>query len=196
MIAKQKNLRIFELFVEDDESFINYMDKNLLLLKDYLLLVNGKLTPTMREYLQDKGCCYKEIDGCKIKLRAKEIKKERAQEKIEIVHYVQDEQEIEKNQNTKVIKTPVRSGTIVEYDGDITIFNRVNSGAKVICGGNLSVFGLIDGVVECDGEYMILQEIGKGFAVFNGDIIEKELLDGKLKKISSTEDGLLIEDLV
>jgi len=196
MIAKQKNLRIFELFVEDDESFINYMDKNLLLLKDYLLLINGNLSSTMREYLQEKGCCYKEIEGCKIKLRAKEIQKQKPQEKIEIVHYVQDEQEIKKDQNTKVIKTPVRSGTIVEHDGDITIFSRVNSGAKVICGGNLSVFGLVDGVVECDGEYMILKEIGNGFAIFNGNIVEKELLDGKLKKISSTEDGLSVEDLV
>ena len=196
MKAKQKNLRIFELEVEGEEEFVTYMDKNIQLLKDYLLLIKGKLTPKMKELLEENDCCYKEIDSCKVNLRTKDTPQQKPQEKIEIVHYVDASDEEVKSSNTLVFYTPIRSGTVIENDDDVTIFNRVNSGAKVICSGNLSVFGPIDGVVECDGKYMILKEIGKGYAIFNGDIIDKELLDGSLKKIKSTEDGLLIEDLI
>ncbi len=193
MKAKQKNIRIFDIEIESDEEFFSYMDKNLILLKEYLLLLRGEVTNEIRAYLDENGVCYKEMKDCNIKLNAKELKSKDAPQKIEIVQYVEVEEE--KRLDTKSIYSPVRSGTIVESDGDIVIFGRVNSGAKVICGGNLSVYEQIDGVVECDGEYMILKEIGKGYAIFNGDILEKEEFNGSLKRVTRGEDGPIIKDL-
>jgi septum site-determining protein MinC len=197
MKAKQKNIRVFELNVENEDDFFSYMDKNIILLKDYMLLVNGTITSKMQEYLDEKGCCYKSMKDCSLKLGAKEIKKPTKEESkpIEIVQYVEVEDE-KAELTTLTFHTPIRSGTIVEHDGDITIFGRVNSGAKVICGGNLSVFDLVDGIVECDGDYMILKDIQKGYAVFNGDILEKELFNSTLKKITKSIDGPVIKELI
>jgi len=197
MKAKQKNIRVFELNIENEDDFFSYMDKNIILLKDYLLLVNGTITSKMSEYLDEKGCCYKQMQDCNLKLGAKEAKSEKKEDSkpIEIVQYVEVEDE-KQELTTLTYHTPIRSGTIVEHDGDITIFGRVNSGAKVICGGNLSVYDSVDGIVECDGDYMILKDIQKGYAVFNGDILEKELFDGALKKITKSIDGPVVKDLI
>ena len=197
MKAKQKNIRVFELNIENEDGFFSYMDKNIILLKDYLLLVNGTITSKMSEYLDEKGCCYKQMQDCNLKLGAKEAKSEKKEDSkpIEIVQYVEVEDE-KQELTTLTYHTPIRSGTIVEHDGDITIFGRVNSGAKVICGGNLSVYDSVDGIVECDGDYMILKDIQKGYAVFNGDILEKELFDGALKKITKSIDGPVVKDLI
>ncbi len=195
MNAKQKNIRIFELTIESEDEFFSYMEKNIVLLKEYMLLINGSLNEKMREYLDKNGCCYKSLESCNIKLNAKEISKKKEPQKIELVQYIEVEENSKHDLPTLVYHTPIRSGTIIEHDGDIAIFGRVNSGAKVICEGNLSIFGTIDGVVECNGKYMILKEINKGYALFNGDILDKESLDTKLKIVTSSKDGVVIKDL-
>lgn len=176
------------------------MDKNIILLKDYFLLINGTLTTKMREYLQDKGTCFKEVSSCNLKLTTKPAptttkseptapKKEATKE---VITYIEQEQKIIE---TLLFEKPVRSGEEIVHDGDITIFGRVNSAAKVLAAGNVEIYGCVDGVVECDGAYMILKEIGKGYVVFNGDILEKELFDGKLKKVTRSDDGPLVKDI-
>ncbi|RUM67454.1 MAG: hypothetical protein DSZ06_01150 [Sulfurospirillum sp.] len=197
MNVKQKNLRVFELFIENEEDFFPYMEKNLPLLVNYLLLIKGdELTPKMREYLEDNGCCFKETQKCNLNLQTKEPKEEKPSQKIEVVYYKEEESEGKTKQDTMALYTPIRSGSIIESDKDITIFGRVNSGAKVICGGNLTIFGTIDGVVECEGEYMVLKDIGKGFAIFNGDILEKEEINGSLKRVRYLDGELNIEEIV
>ncbi len=196
MQAKQKNIRVFVLTIEDETEFFTYMEKNLILLKEYLLLLQGTVTSNITDYLNEKGCCYKVVDNCSIKLDLKEPKQETTPQKIEIVHYVQEEEHPTTPASaTKTFYTPIRSGMVVEHKGDITVFGRINSGAKLLCEGNLSVYSMIDGVVECEGEYLILKEIGKGYAIFNGDIINKEQLDGKLKYITKGEEGYIMKDL-
>ena len=54
----------------------------------------------------------------------------------------------------------------------------------------------IDGVVEANGDFIILKSIGKGYVVFNGDILDKdEFSGGKIKKVIKAIDGYKIEDL-
>jgi len=205
MKAKQKSIRVFELEVEEESHFFEYMDKNIILLKDYLLMINGNLTPKMREYLEEKGTCFKETEKCNIKIPTKSnaivtrdiMPEEAKQAPQEVVKYIEVEKEptIVDHAKTLLIEKPVRSGEEIIHDGDITIFGRVNSGAKVLCEGNVEVYGSIDGLVQCDGEYMVAKEVGKGYIVFNGDILEKELFDGKLKKITRSETGAVIKDV-
>jgi septum site-determining protein MinC len=205
MKAKQKNIRIFELEVEEESHFFEYMEKNIVLLKDYFLLINGTLTPKMRSYLEEQGTCFKEADSCKLKLSTKsktpqtrdiiEQKSEKSTQ--EVVKYVevQEESPVDEKHKTLLFEKPIRSGEEVVHSGDITIFGRVNSAAKVLCEGNVEVYGCIDGLVQCDGEYMIAKEIGKGYVVFNGDILEKEFFDGNLKKITRSDEGAVIKDI-
>lgn len=203
--AKQKNIRIFQLEVEDESSFFDYMDKNIILLKDYFLLINGSLTPKMKEYLEEKGTCFKEADTCNLKLSTKSssskkndiIDEEEKQEPQEVVKYIEvaSDPEVIEHAKTLLFQKPIRSGEEVIHDGDITIFGRVNSAAKVFAEGNVEVYGCIDGLVQCDGEYMIIKDIGKGYVIFNGDILEKELFDGELKKVTRSETGAVVKDV-
>ena len=42
---------------------------------------------------------------------------------------------------------------------------------------------------------MILKGIGKGHVIFNGDILESEEFDDKLKKVVKLGDGYIIKDI-
>ncbi len=206
MKAKQKNIRIFELLIESEAEFITYMEKNLILLREYLLLLYGEVTPRVTDYLDEHHCCYKNMNGCNIKFRSSSKSSKESALVLENIkkglvkqHLHQEEHKKDQDhspEKTKVLFTPVRSGVELCYEGDITIFSRVNSASKVISEGNVEIYGKIDGVVECNGEYMIAKEIGKGFIIFNGDILEKEHFDGTLKKIYKRGDEVIIEDLV
>ena len=63
MKAKQKKIRVFDIFVDDEAKFFEFMDKNLILLKDYLLLVEGEVTSKIEEFLNSNGLCYVITNG-------------------------------------------------------------------------------------------------------------------------------------
>ncbi len=200
MKAKQKTIRIFDIEITNDEDFFAYMDKNLILLKDFFLLLNGQISDEVKKYLDDHGICFKIAKECNIKISSKHNSSENRaimpnkpkesksskETKIEIV---------KQRVKTLVIEKPIRSGTEIEHDGDITVFGRVNSAAKVIAEGNVEIYGIIDGLVQCDGDYMIVQELGKGHIIFNGDILDRDLFDKNVKKITKDKDGILVKDL-
>jgi len=201
MKAKQKKIRVFDIVIDSEERFFDFMDKNLILLKDYLLLVEGEVTPKIEEFLSSNGLCYVVTNGCNIKKidtpkdgettsQLNESAKEKKSTEPQVIIKEQVIYQDVNTQKTKVLKKPVRSGEVIEYDGDIVIFSRVNSGAKVISEGNVSIYETIDGVVEANGEFVIINSIGKGYVVFNGDILDKDnFSDGKNKKVLKTPDG-------
>lgn len=80
----------------------------------------------------------------------------------------------------------------------IVIFGRVNSGAKVFCEESMSVYGIIDGLVQCDGEYMVLSGISpRGHVIFNGEIVERlHVKENVLQKIAMREGLLDIKEIV
>lgn len=200
MKAKQKNLRIFDIEVTDDEAFYAYMEKNKILLKDFLLLINGHISDGVKKYLDNEGFCYILGSDCHIKIPAKQPNRENhaiispesgaseAQSKTK--HTIVHEQV-----KTLVVTQPVRSGVEISHAGDITVFTRINSAAKVTAEGNLEVYGIIDGLAQCDGDYMIVKDVGKGHIVFNGEILDRDLFDGQLKKITYGKEGAIVKDL-
>jgi len=211
MKAKQKKIRVFDIVVDKEEKFFDFMDKNLLLLKDYLLLMEGEITPKIKEFLNSNGLCYVITHDCNIKKidSAKESASKPQKQEPPVTQQqtvsTPSPQVIIKEQvvyqdlpstKTKVINKPVRSGEVIEYDGDVVVFSRVNSGAKVISEGNVSIYETIDGVVEANGDYVIINSIGKGYVVFNGDILDKESFkEKKNKKVLKTPDGYKVEEL-
>ncbi len=202
MNAKQKKIRVFELYIDNEEKFYEYMNKNLILLKDYLLLVDGNITESIINFLEENLLCYILKTDCNLRTIQTSQQKEQVQpnktpqttKKVEIIKEV-IYQDREIDANTLVINKPIRSGAIVENESDIVVFSRVNSGAKVIGESNVSIFGEIDGVVEANGEYLVIKSINKGYVIFNGDILEKDNFDGSLKKVIKTKDGYKVEDL-
>jgi septum site-determining protein MinC len=57
---------------------------------------------------------------------------------------------------------------------------------------------MIDGLVQCDGEYMVMCGISpRGHVIFNGEIVERlHVKEGILQKIVMREGLLEIKDVV
>ena len=205
MKAKQKKIRVFDIFIDDSQKFFDYMNKNLVLLKDYLLIVDGTVDEIVVEYLEKNSLCYVLNQKCNLKTISKDekqqkVREEKTEQKDEIINKVEIIKEVVYKESgdtvqTLVLNKPIRSGEVVEHEGDVVLFGRVNSGAKVISEANISVYGDIDGVVEANGEFAIIKSINKGYVIFNGDILEKDEFNQGLKKVVRTSDGYKIEDL-
>jgi septum site-determining protein MinC len=196
--AKQKTLRIFDMTIEQEADFFPYMEKNLILLREYLLMLSGEVTPKIVDYLNQNNICFMQTKDCHVKLSSKQNTPQQAPTREQIS--TNNPQKSVIVQESKIIKTlllqkPVRSGEEIVHDGDVTIFGRVNSAAKVMAEGNVEIYGTIDGLVQCDGDYMIIKDIGKGYVVFNGDILDKDQFNGNLKKVTYSSVGVSIKDI-
>ena len=62
----------------------------------------------------------------------------------------------------------------------------------------MSIYGIIDGLVQCDGEYLVINGITpRGHLIFNGEIVERNLIkENKLQKITMREGLLEIKEVV
>lgn len=196
MKTKQKNIRVFELDSDDAIEALAYLEKNSDLLRAFVLAIKGKASAEMYEWAQNNKHCafiapeclympkqaFEKIPTMLFDGGHKEILLQNSDENIknnmnEVVAPI-------KNIPNRIVITRVlRSGEIIENDGDIVIFGRVNSGAKIISKGAVEIFDEVDGLVECDGDYIILRSIGKGSVVYKNETIKKELLKYDLQKL-------------
>lgn len=201
MIVKQKNLRVFYIKIEQVEEFLAYYVKNRILLKEFFLLIEGEENQAILNLLDEDKVCYKFINSCNIKLlhvKKEALALEEQQEKVNKTLF--DKEPIEQPESKKGIITfnrPIRSGEEIHEELPVTVFGRINSGAKLFCAQSVAVFGDIDGLVQCDGEYLICSAITpRGHVIFNGEIIQRESLQGDgLKKIEFKENKLVIKGI-
>ncbi len=190
MIIKQKNLRVFHIKVEDSKVFYEYFIKNKILLKEFFLLLEGKVDVQTQNFLDEERVCYKCIDNCNLRLGS--VKQElNAEPKLEEkkVKYEQQELDIAEpiiENKLKVYERPIRSGEEINENLPLVVFGRINSGAKLFCTQSVTIYGIIDGLVQCDGDFILLNGIGvHGNLIFNGEIIDRDKLkDNMLQKIS------------
>jgi len=198
MKVTQKNVRVFHIEIDDEASFLEYFRKNTLLLKEFFLLVEGNITKNIAFVLEQSGVCYKEINNCNIRFGG--IKKEtpllEEEPKKEVISEVLSESK--QLPKLKLYDRPIRSGEEIIESIPIVIFGRVNSGAKVFCEESMSIYGIIDGLVQCDGEYIVLSGISpRGHLIFNGEIVDRETLkQNVLQKIIVRDNVIEIKDVV
>ncbi len=199
MKVTQKNLRVFHIEIDDENAFLDYFRKNTLLLKEFFLLIEGSITKNIAFVLDQSGVCYKEITGSSIRLGS--LKKEISP--IEALHVNIEKKEtlspvLKQTMKSKLFDRPIRSGEEIHESVPVVIFGRVNSGAKVFCEESMSIYGIVDGLVQCDGEYIVLNGISpRGHLIFNGEIVENtQLKDNLLQKIILKEGKLEIKEIV
>ena len=185
MIVKQKNLRVFHITVSSKKDFLDYLKKNRILLMEFFLLIDGEVDESIEKILESEGMCYKNISTCKLKLSS--VKKELATLAPKQVE--QKEMTLEEpicKDKLKIYERPIRSGEEINEELPVVVFGRINSGAKLFCTQSVSIYGIIDGLVQCDGEYIVLHGLSqRGNLIFNGEIIDRELLqDNVLQKIT------------
>lgn len=188
MIVKQKNLRVFHISIDDKESFLVYLEKNRALLMEFFLLIDGKFDESIENILNNEGFCYKNISTCRLRLTSA---------KKEIAAKVEASEAIVLKQTMKTYDRPIRSGEEISEELPITVFGRINSGAKLYSTQSVSIYGEIDGLVQCDGEFVVLGGLTKrGNLIFNGEIIEREFLKkGTLQKVMLKNNKLNIKGI-
>lgn len=210
MKVKQHTLLSFEfkLDSEDKESLSSYLDKNRDLLKNHLLVFNEKLPENIEEMLKEKSICYLNRENCSLNMRKKRV----LPFEVDIDSLIEENREKSESEETPsqtfgsmltsefrgAIHRPIRSGELIETDKDIVVLSRMNSGSEIRSSGNVEIFGVVDGRVECNGSYMILSRIGdKGSVIFNGIILDKALFRTKQPKIVklSVDGKVKIEEL-
>lgn len=197
MKVTQKNVRVFHIEIDDEAAFLDYFRKNSLLLREFFLLIEGEITKNIAFVLDQSGVCYKEINQCNIRFGG--IKKEApALEEAPKKEKVLEAQPLKQMPKLKLYDRPIRSGEEIVESLPIVIFGRVNSGAKVFCEESMSIYGIIDGLVQCDGEYIVLSGMSpRGHLIFNGEIVDREMLKlNVLQKIVMRDNVLEIKEVV
>ncbi len=196
MIVKQKNLRVFHINVDSKDDFVEYLNKNKILLMEFFLLVDGEVDESIEKILNDEGLCYKNISTCK--LRFSNVKKEIVSE---IPKKEKQKQSLLEEpclkEKLKIYERPIRSGEEINEELPVVVFGRINSGAKLFCTQSVSIYGIIDGLVQCDGEYIILHGLSeRGNLIFNGEIVEREFLQNAiLQKITLKNNKIEIKEV-
>lgn len=206
--ARQKNFRAFIFTQGEEQETIAYIEKNFILLKDFLMIFTYPIKTTdstaLYDYLVSKNLNFIESLNTKKGETCGQI-----QLSLEnAIHSMippntttntesnAKSQEIESKQKpTLVFHRTIRSGEEIITQGDLTIFGRINSGAHIQSEGNVQIFGKISGNIFCNGDYMILGEVGEGNVLFHGEILDKELLQYNQNKIYKKQDEIMIEEL-
>ncbi|WP_236914698.1 septum site-determining protein MinC [Clostridium sp. Cult2] len=103
---------------------------------------------------------------------------------------------------TKFINTTIRSGQVVEYDGNIVIIGDVNPGALIKARGNIIILGTLRGVAHAgiDGNYKAivaaydLQPTQLRIANIIGRRPDGDIVTSELPEVAKIYDGeVLIE---
>lgn len=169
MNVRQLNIKSFDIEIEDELEFFAYFNKNLPLLQSHLMVLRGTVSDGVKVYLQNKKVAF--VDANEVNISTKRAKKLEPQESVKKIEVQAQEPTVEQKECEKslLVNRTVRSGENIEHSADITIFGRINSGAKIISSGNVQIFGIVEGEVQANGEFILLQGIGNSAHVMLRD---------------------------
>jgi septum site-determining protein MinC len=202
--TKQKRLRVFELDISDSKKAVEYIKKNRVIFMEFFLLIKGEVSSEVTLLLDEYNICYKDISSCNLKSKTLGDIQERAFAQKSSNKSSEDKEEKKEEAKSKeeecessllTLYKPLRSGEELIADDGVVALSRINSGSKLIAKNSSTFFGVIDGFVSCEGEFIILKKIDKGSVIFNGFIVDKEILDGKLKLLRIKEGEIVVKDI-
>lgn len=205
MKCSQYNVKVFEVGIEAPETFLQFLDANLALLANHLLSIHGALTPEIEAYLEEKGLHY--VHNMKLPTAKRGVQRfqmlstdeentpsgatetetpppspdERASAEAPCETEASDLQE--SIPPLKIIRRPLRSGQLIDYEGSVLLTERINSGARVSALGSVIALGPVEGEISSVGECVIVPPIKRGSLLFHGQRIENEALVHPLNKI-------------
>jgi hypothetical protein len=172
MLVNQFNIKVFEIEIEDENDFLDFIEKNRVILNSYLLSLHGNVTRRIERILDKNNLAY--------------VKNMPIKNKNGVATPFM------KSSSLKMLDSIVRSGQEIISDGDVLLLKRVNSGAKIKCNGNFIALDKVDALVECNGDFMLIK-IGKSANVyFNGVNITENLDDKKLYNVKLEKNEILI----
>jgi hypothetical protein len=183
----------------DEEEFTTFFDANYTLFKDHLIVINGYVSDSIKEYLDAKSLTFLNNVSIPKGRTRKALEDELHAERREYdIDRLIAESELKKlsdrlQNNLTVLDDMVRSGHDLKIDGDLLILNRVNSGATIHTTGNLIITEIVEGAIRCDGNFMMLRISKKANVIFHGVEMEyKQFLEDRLTKVELKYDRILI----
>ena len=190
MLTKQYSIKVCEVDLTDKDEFKSFFEKNHLIFRNHLILINGELTKDIEMFLNNKGLKYAQnLDLPKGKASSKALEEELEKERQKNLQYKQElEQKVKSlsnrlQKNLKVLDTLVRSGQELNIDGDLLLLNRVNSGATIKTTGSLIITQVVDGAIRCNGDFMMLKASPKANIVFHNVEVDNSYLKDRLNRV-------------
>jgi len=173
MKTKQYSIKVFELDIEDNKSFFDFIDKFKPILNKYLLVLNGNVTQEIKNYLIENNLAFTTDTSLQSKSKSKP--------------------EHIKSSDLKIIDTIVRSGTEIISNDDLLVLNRVNSGSIIETDGNFLGLSLVDGKIICNGNFMLIKKSKKSMIIFNGTDITDEIGNETFYTVKLKGENMVIE---
>ena len=97
------------------------------------------------------------------------------------------EKEVIKENKTLIFDRIIRSGEEINSKNNLIFLNRINAGAKIKSSGNIEIYGECEGMVECEGDYLIVKRNKKGLIFFKGieikEVDKLTIFTEKFKKV-------------
>lgn len=189
-----KNINVCHIKYENDKDLMSFIDKNLSFATTNTLVFDY-LGDDLINKLNSRKIMYILSDNVKFSTRSSFKYEDINHINNNIKSTTDDKQKESKKNETRILHRVIRSGEYIESSGDIIIFNRVNSTAKIKSDGNIFIYGRCDGDIECNGEYILLSQITNGKIIFNSEIINADMLKYRLNLISKKGNKLIIQDI-
>jgi septum site-determining protein MinC len=177
---------------------MDFFDNNYTLFKDYLIVIKGECSPTIKQYLENKKLTYlhdivlpkgRTRKALEVELKAQDV------DAAVLAQIAQSEVDRLSNQlqnNLTVLDEMLRSGRELDIKGDLLLLNRVNSGATIKTTGNVIITQVVEGAIRCSGNFMMLTASPKANIVFHGVEVDNTLLEDRLNRVELKNNEIII----
>ena len=193
MKVKQQTLKGFECEIDNTAEFIEYYTKNAPLMQGHLLMLQGNVDAEVKLFLHEKKIAFVDTNETKLQTRKKRTKA--VLEELEVETSVRPKKIIKANDVDMVFHRTIRSGEAIHLDENLVFFGRINSGAVIESTSCIQTFGIIDGLVRCEGEYIIIKNIGLGSVFFHGEELDKSQFNGQLQLVQYKNSTIEISEI-
>ncbi len=193
MRVKQQTLKGFECEVDSTEEFIQYYTKNAPLMQGHLLILQGNVDDEVKAFLNERNIAF--IDNNKTSLQTRKKRTKAVLPEPNLVATFPNEKPVYSDKIEMIFYRTIRSGEAIHVDDNLVFFGRINSGAVIESASSIQTFGIIDGLVRCDGEYIIIKKIGLGSVFFHGEELDKSQFNGQLKFVNYKNSAIEIKEI-
>jgi septum site-determining protein MinC len=162
---KQRTLRVFE--VENYENLKKVVESKYALIKNHFFMLKEK-NEEIEKFLREKNLSYFIQNG-----ESFTSEKEKSQPIQPQIKIIEKETVVYQKPKIEIYDKIIRSGEEINPSSIALFFKRINAGAKITSEYPIEIYDENEGLVICEGEYIIVKKNIKGTIIFNGEHIGK-----------------------
>ncbi|NPA50061.1 MAG: hypothetical protein GXO02_00340 [Epsilonproteobacteria bacterium] len=174
MKVKQYNIKVFEIEIDNKFEIIQFIQKNITILQKYLINLKGEVDEEIEDLLRHYNILYTKNLTIDEKKGSKE--------------------QISTTNQLEVMDMVIRSGCEIVAEGSLVFLKRINSGAFIHCERNFIALDIVEGMVVCNGDFMLIKASNKAKIIFNGYDITEQINDYITYKVKLRDDEIEIKE--